>query len=291
MTFNELNSSKVDRLVPLIFLSDEDEIVAGIILGEKDGLARSPFSAPYGGITICKELFADNLRQVAEKLLDVCHEKGLDLLITFPSRVCDDRVVVSNRLFSEQLTILGNNTDICTNVNHHIPLDLFPIVDHDILRRKFRAEEAGVQFRQMETSMENFQKVYEVIRENHVKLGYPVRMTLEDYLKTSAIVSVLLFGCFLDDEILSGAICYVTRTSVVQLISWGDRVELREKLPTMPKLGFDMMSWMKTQRPDLKVIDLGPSASDGFESKGLSHFKESLGAVRTLKNTFFIKTV
>ena len=51
--FIELNRDKVDRIIRLV--DESGEPVIGLVAGIKDGILKSPFSAPFGGFHFRKD--------------------------------------------------------------------------------------------------------------------------------------------------------------------------------------------------------------------------------------------
>ena len=81
--FIELNSVKADRIVRLV--DDAEEPVIGLAAGIKDGVLRSPFSAPFGGFHFRKENIyiseIDRFTEALKSYLVSWKLKGMELIL------------------------------------------------------------------------------------------------------------------------------------------------------------------------------------------------------------------
>lgn len=83
VAFNELNASKVDAVHYFVF--KDSKVRLGICLGEKDGVLKSPFSAPFGGFSYnTEEHKFQNVEEAVKLLQDYAKEKKLSIKIILP---------------------------------------------------------------------------------------------------------------------------------------------------------------------------------------------------------------
>ena len=66
--FSELNSNKCESIHYLLFI--DKKVRLGIVLGERENMLLSPFSAPFGGLTFMKSDIRLEYLEEAVKLLE-----------------------------------------------------------------------------------------------------------------------------------------------------------------------------------------------------------------------------
>lgn len=108
-------------------------------------------------------------------------------------------------------------------------------------------------------------------------------MSLDDVEATAALVGADFFVVTHGGEDVAGAMMYPTASGVMQLIYWGDIPGYGELRP-MNLLAYHIYEHYRAA--GVRVLDLGPATEDGVPNYGLCVFKESLGALPSLKYTF-----
>ena len=109
-------------------------------------------------------------------------------------------------------------------------------------------------------------------------------MSLADVESTAALVCADIFIVSHEGNDIAAAIMYPSADGVIQLITWGDMPGFSHLRP-MNFFAAKLYEYYKAE--GRKILDLGPaSSSQGVTDFGLAAFKESLGAVPTLKFTF-----
>lgn len=284
--FNELNQDRVAAIRYLVFMQGE-RAVGGIILGERNGELCSPFSAPYGGLTVVGDVSFTTIAGMAACLRDYCATQGKDCVMTFPAPVLHDNLTDTNQMFANALVNEGFSLAYNDLNFHLIPSE--NKVSQSKRQRYVKGVKEGFKLIVSSYDEQLLGEIFEILAENHRKLNYPMPMTFERYRSTASVVDFILFKVVEHDDPLAGGIAYVTRPDVMQIISWGDRVESRPKVPPMPFMACSLFEWVSTNMPEIKIIDLGPASSHGEPSAGLCDFKLELGAVPTLKQTLVFK--
>lgn len=284
--FNELNALKTDRIKYLLF-KQNGKTLGGIIFGQSGAALSSPFSAPYGGILVQGNVSMTLIDKMARSLVSYCKENSLDCKITFPAPIINDDITVPNQLFCAALLSRGFHT--CHNdLNFHIETNK-NILSRNIKREYLKGLNQGYEL--ITGSFENkfLAQVYEILEDNHKKQNYPMPMTLKGYEDTAAVANFLLFKVVKDEEILAGGIAYLTRPNLIQIISWGDRIETRPTVGPMSFMACELFDSIYHKFPEIEIIDLGPASSHGTPSPGLCDFKLKLGALPTVKQTIAFK--
>ena len=89
---------------------------------------------------------------------------------------------------------------------------------------------------------------------------------------------------------MAAAMIYHVAHEIVQVIYWGDLPQARHAR-AMNHLAWRIFGWYAHNRPDIRIIDIGPASSDGIRNEGLCQFKLSLGCVETIRPTLLINKI
>lgn len=291
VAFNELNRQKCESIHYLLLEDTGGKVRCGIILGERNGVLRSPFSAPFGGLEERGNQKLPFLCSAVMTIREYARKMGCGVEITFPPACydCEGSTYTRQALAS----LAEGATQLYADFNYHLVLD-----DSIEVRKRMRSnarrnlaasQRNGLSFSAIESpTADELAEIYEIIRINHTTHGYPVHLSLEDIKSTSRIVKMYYF--IVRDEQgkgIASSICYRTSQSTVQLIYWGDIPESRNLRP-MNFLSYNIEMFLRDvakKECELKFFDLGPASSDGVPAVGLCDFKESLGSVLTPKIT------
>lgn len=284
--FNELNRRKVDDIKYLLFKRGTRPM-GGMIAGVKDNVISSPFSAPYGGLLLESRESLNSVEEMADSFVEYCRNKNLNCRITFPAPVINDRTTNANTLFQQSLLSKGFQPTY-TDINFHIEVGKNEI-SRNVRRGFLKGQSENYQLSGNEYSPNVLAEIYPVLKSNHEALGHPMLMEMENYAATSAVAKFRLFTVKKGKTVVAGGIAYETRDGVLQMISWGDYVETRSKVGPMSFMACEIFKWVEDNMSDIKIIDLGPSSSNGIPSAGLCDFKLKLGAIPTLKQTIGFK--
>lgn len=276
--FIELNSSKADRIIRLV--DNENEPVIGLVAGIREGMIRSPFSAPFGGFHFKKENIYSN---EIDKFLALLKEYA------FSSGINGIEVVTPPDIYHHTFNAKIINSMIRFGFRFTIP-DITNWVDLRGFDGKFsqknsreyfrQAERNGLRFKLTDDSVE-MADVYNLIRENRARFGRPIYMTLDDILATGSIWPADFFKIESSTgSLVASAIFYRSHPEISYAVFWGDNEEGRP-LRAMDFLVYNLYSFYKNL--DYKYIDLGISTEAGTPNEGLLRFKESHEAVSALR--------
>lgn len=287
--FSLLNRNKCDDVHYLAFADDKGKIRLGIILGERGGLLRSPFSAPFGGLEERGPQRLSYYLDAAVALKAYGKTCGKPVVVTLPPACYDGDC---SRFSRQALCLLsGGGRQFYADFNYHYSLCDFSSFDERLWSSARRNLSASVR-RELEfecladPTYDEIKEIYGIIRVNHESHGYPVHMTLDDIAATSKIIGMDFFIVRKDGEGIASAIIYHTSPETVQLIYWGDLPEGRDLRP-MNFLSYNIIRHYAESSHESGVcfFDLGPASSDGIPAVGLCDFKESIGCRLTPKIT------
>ena len=120
--FTELNRDKAEDLHYLSVHDTKHRF--GIILGERNGMLRSPFSAPFGGFTTRGVQNLERMEEAVDLLLTYAAERSLQLAVTLQPMVYDETQL------SKWTSVLTRKMNVhCTDLNYHV--DLQRIADYE----------------------------------------------------------------------------------------------------------------------------------------------------------------
>ena len=282
VAFAEHNRAKCDgEDLRYLFIGDS-KVRFGVILGRRDDALYSPFSAPFGGLVSNRTQQFDLVDDAWRQLLQYAEAEGYRLHVTLPPAIYDSATTVRS-VYS--LTKLGLTPSV--DVNYHIDLDANDIVTMMAARSRRhlkRANAGGLVFEKLRLVHDDIAKVYRIIEANHQSRNHRMAMSLADVESTAALVSADIFVVSHEGNDIAGAIMYPSADGIIQLINWGDMPGFSHLRP----MNFFAAKFYEHYKAEgRKILDLGPaSSSQGVTDFGLAAFKESLGAVPTLKFTF-----
>ena len=283
VAFTELNRHKCDEVRDFAFSDGKPR--AGIIIGKRDGVWMSPFSAPYGGLTLNKRQPIPVLESIFSELLryaDSC--KGVK--ITLPP------VWYDSDLQTKSINILSRIPGIrsTADISYHLMLSGENGIDENGMtvtgRQNLRRSlEAPFEFVKASGSADSIAAAYDVIRRNHAERGYALRMSLDDVTATADVVPAEFFMLLLEGKPAAAAQVYNVAPGIAQLINWGDIREMSTLCP-MNRLAYELARHYRSR--GMTALDLGPATENGVPNEGLCRFKESLGCIPSLKYSFIL---
>ena len=282
VAFAEHNRTKCDgKDLRYLFISDS-KVRFGVILGRRDDALCSPFSAPFGGLVSNRTQQFDLVDDAWRQLLQYAEAEGCRLHVTLPPAIYDS-ATTARSVYS--LTKLGLTPSV--DVSYHIDLDANDIVTMMAASSRNhlkRANAGGLVFEKLRPVHADIARVYRIIEANHQSRNHRMAMSLADVESTAALVCADIFIVSHEGNDIAAAIVYPSADGVIQLINWGDMPGFSHLRP-MNFFAAKLYEYYKAE--GRKILDLGPaSSSQGVTDFGLAAFKESLGAVPTLKFTF-----
>jgi hypothetical protein len=256
----------------------------GLIAGVKDGVLRSPFSAPFGGFTVGVDKARTSQVHEAVTLLDAyVQRKGLR----------GSRFVLTPRFYDDELVsathfaLAAHGHSVTTDINHH-----FRCVDFDryerreikrtVLQNIDRALSARLEFR-LATGESERRRAVEIIGANRASKGRPPALGHDELADVARLVPVDFFLVWAGEVAVASAVVYHVAESIVQIIYWGDLPGHGTMRP-MNLLAFRLFEHYS--RSGMRLIDLATSSVAGTPNLGLCDFKENIGCTPGLRHTF-----
>lgn len=281
VAFAEHNRHKCDDGdVRYLFVGDT-KVRGGIILGRRGDTLHTPFSAPFGGLVTNRSQRFEAVDDMWREILDYAAGEGMRLRVTLPPTVYDSDMTVKSINSLQRLGL-----DATLDVSYH--LDLQRGEFHTGISRSCRkllnqSISNDLHVRMLEFADYNITRVYNIIKTNHLSKNRPIWMSLEDVIYTAALVKAEFFLIEHDGHDIAGAMIYPVSDGIMQVVYWGDMPGYGELRP-MNLLAYHIYEHYRAA--GIRLLDLGPATEDGVPNYGLCVFKESLGAVPTLKYTF-----
>lgn len=278
--FIELNEKKQDRVIRLI---KEGDYSMGLLVGLKDGIMRSPFSAPFGGFHYRNEQLTYNL--VYEFLSSLkkyaLKEQLKEISITLPP---EPYQVNMNAKLVNAFIRLGFKMET-PDLNNVVNLKDFngKWVKSEIAQNCRKAIKNGLVWSKT-TDIDEMKEAYDVIHNNRTGLGRKIHMTLEDILDVKEVLPVDFFIIRDVDEICVGAaVLYRGHEKIVQGVFMGGDLE-RRNLGVIDYMYLKLYNYYKEMGFD--YLDMGTSSLQGDPNMGLLRFKEIHESETSLRYTF-----
>lgn len=284
VAFNELNLHKCDEMVCLT-VSDERGLVRfGLIAGMRDGILRSPFSAPYGGMESACRQRATAWAEAAAALKNYLGDNRLKT--TLPPLAYDTDGIITRQA---QALMSAGATVLWSDYNYHLPLvrfrkDYLKSLDCKVRNTYKTSLNRGFEFvARPLADAPTLATAREIVFSNHSALGYPVHLSAADLADTARVIPIDVFFVTLSGSVIASAIVYHNTPDTLQLIYWGDLLDYRDLHP-MNFLAYKLFEYYAAI-PEMRLFDMGPSSSEGIPAGGLCNFKEGLGCDLSLKLT------
>ena len=284
VAFNELNSEKVDAVHYFVF--KDSKVRLGICLGEKDGVLKSPFSAPFGGFSYNTD---DHKFQIVEQAVELISkyamEKKLSVKITLPPDFYGSSIINEsiNALYRSkfQPKYIDVNYQFFTKDFENYEQKL----NKETRKNLVKAMQNNFQFLKLDSENEDdVARVYSVIKANREWRGFPLHMSLQSILDTIKLIPSDFFILTVDGKDAAAAQCFYVSPSIVRVIYWGDVPGFYEK-KVMNLLTYKVFEYYASCK-NIEVLDIGISTEFGEPNHGLCEFKENIGCKTSLQYTF-----
>lgn len=282
VSFAELNRGVADNDDVRYLIFSDSKIRAGLIVGHRADTLCSPFSAPFGGLIPARDRISmECVVAIVDAFSDYCRHCGLEGRITLPP-IWFDSDLTSKTIAAMMARGFRPTADISYFINLVTDIEISKGA-----RKKFRqASDAGLCFEILEPSGDNIARVYDILLQNHRCRGYEMRRSLENYIATDAIMQAQYFVITHSGKDIAAAANYTLAPGITIGAGWGDLPQFSYLRP-MNLLASSMIDYYRAR--GFKIFDLGPAAENGIVSPGLCAFKESIGAIASLKYSFIIK--
>ena len=279
-----MNAPKVD--VVHYFVFKDSKVRLGICLGEKDGVLRSPFSAPFGGFSYNADDHKFKCLEEAVALLEeFANSNNKKLRITLPPDFYGSTII--NETVSSFIRSGFKISHIDMNYQFYVNEfeNYIEKLDSKTRNKLNQALQSDYDFIKLDSSLDSdVERAYKVIKANREWRGFPLRMSLQAVLETIKIINADFFMLSVDGKDAAAAQVFHVAPSVVQVIYWGDAPGFAEK-KVMNLLAYKVFEYYFNQK-NIQIIDIGPSTENGIPNYGLCEFKENIGCKTALKYSF-----
>lgn len=284
-TFSKLNESRFETVYYLIFKDTKTRL--GIILGWKDQILLSPFSATFGGFEfVSEEVKLYQIDAAIQSLLDWASvKKYIGIKIIPPPFFYKEDFLTKVTNCMYRAGFETQNMEL----NYHFETANFSDnyqqnIWYNAKKNLKKANSFGLVFEKLDANQGKL--AYDIIAQNRSERGFPLRLTWEQLENTNAVIPMDFFLVKTTKETIGAAIVYHIAPSVVRIIYWGDLPKFSE-YKTMNFLSYHLFSYYKEQ--GIKMIDIGHSTVDSVPNNGLCEFKESIGCSISLLYEFYKK--
>lgn len=296
VAFSELNRHKCDPSsgssggpgggalagdVRYLLLEEGGKVRGGVVLGRRGDVLHTPFSAPFGGLALGRGRRFEAVDAMWADVAEYAAAQGLGLRVTLPPPVYSPDLYAKS---VSALTRLGMTATL--DVSYHLDLgrgDFRSGISGSCKRMLNQALAKGVTAEKVAPTAADIERVYRIVEANHRAKDRPLWMSLADVAATARLVGADFFIVTHQGTDVAGAMLYPTSPGIAQLIYWGDMPGYSHLRP-MNMLAYYIHGHYR--RAGCAILDLGPATEEGTPNYGLCDFKESLGAIPTIKPTF-----
>ena len=279
--FSEFNKWKADKIVRLI--EDTQKVSIGLIAGIKDGILKSPFSAPFGGFHYQNEsIYINKIEEFIENLLVYSKKQEIkEIYLILPPSIYQQsfNAKVVNLLIRQGFEMA------LPEITNWIELRHFNgRFSHRSSREYYQQAVKNHLLFSALTEHEEKIIAFDIICENRKRFGRPIHMSFDDIIHMGEMWPVDFF-CVKDSEgeMLASGIFYQFPRQISYAVFWGD-TEKGRPLRAMDFLIYNLLSYYKSA--GFEYIDLGISTESGMPNEGLLRFKETHESTSSLRYSF-----
>ena len=279
--FIELNKHKVDEVKYFIFENNKKRF--GFVVGIKDGILKSPFSATFSCFSeISRNNAISYYHEAVKSLIEWSHYNNINkIIICTPPLFYDE-----NHITKFQNALLCNGFKILDyDINYQFSLKdklLYDNIINTNARRNLKiAEKNNLVF----TKTEDLSNVYKIIKKNREEKGYPLWMSEQNILDTSKIIKSDYFLVSYNDEYVASAYVQHIKDKILNIVYWGNLKEY-DRLCPMNFIAKNIYEYYLNKKVD--YISIGTSTLDSIPNWGLCDFKEEIGCELSPKINFIL---
>lgn len=285
--FNTVAYYKIHENSNSVFLSvyENEEIVSVCHFNEiEPGVFVSPYKGTFGGIDFCSKLDIVSVEEVILLIVNFLIKKSAKRIVLNMPPFCHNPG--KSAYFLNNLLLNKFIIERC-EINHHIIIDEVPLFEKMMRNNKKRLKKCISEnfiFQQVH-SIQEYSKVYDIIKRNRSEKGYDISMTFEQIMKMKETfhAEVYFFKTTFDFLDVASSICIRINSNVLYVFYWGDLSAYKEYSPIV-HLANGIYDFAKEN--NYKMLDAGTSSIKGELNYGLCKFKENLGFSASNKLSF-----
>lgn len=238
---------------------------------------QAPWSAPFAEI-------AYNTPQSLERIYDFISE--LDTQLATPLRLTLAPAFYDPEMLTRLTGVIGNyGNRIISEYDYYYPLSEFPEYESRIARNARKNLAQARRHKWTFTRTEDIARAYAVIKANRDSHGYNLALSLDRVMETVARIPADFFLLSLEGRDIAAAMVYHAAPGIAQVIYWGDIPGVGDLRP-MNMLAREVFAYYHAK--GFRIVDVGPSSTNGIPNIGLCSFKESVGCRMALRPTIII---
>lgn len=281
--FTDLNRTNCEEVFYLLF--KDSKVRFGLIVGLRENILFSPFSASYGSF---EPLFADTkLHQIDAALVAVStwakEQKRAGIKIILPPFFLNEdfSAKIVNCYYRAGFDVTNKE------LNYHFQTeklteDYFQLIWYNAKKNLKKAIKKSLSFRKLPTQAGK--TAYDIIAQNRKERGFPLRLTYEQLERTGSIIPIDYFIVEDGAHKIGAAIVFHLSPAAVRVVYWGDLPEYSD-LKTMNFLSYSVFNYYKEL--NVPFVDIGHSTVNSVPNNGLCEFKESIGCSTSLLYEFY----
>jgi hypothetical protein len=290
--FNEpayfkLHSDSSDDVYAQLVRTADSKVCATISFYESsDKVFVSPKRGTFGGLGLNCPVDAQTVERFLLMLFDHLRASGAREIDVKGAPFSHDLALsslVSNILLRRGAIITSQE------LSYDMAIDARPFsdrIDSGNSKRIRKCVREGFIAEQIDVS--GFEDAYNVIRDNRIRRGYPVSMTVEQLgtMVETFPERLHFFAVFPNSKksrIVAAAVCIAVSSSVLYVFYWGDAEDMSSYSP-IAMLASRIYEFCQQQ--DFQLLDVGTSTLGGEPNHGLINFKRNLGFSESLKLSF-----
>jgi hypothetical protein len=275
--FNFFNRNKCD------YIYTHFDSKLSMFFGVKGNKLIAPFSAPFSYPRYASEFVKYNhvydFFQSLKENIDISDIEQVK--ITLPPTFYNETMVSK---ISHSLGSVGFDLAY-RDLNSHVVLRS---VDKGSLpsstKKAIRASDKHTNEIIFAETLKEKERAYNIIKENREMKGYPLRLSWEQVSETiSQVAKAEFFIAVTNGTDAAAAMVFEINDKIVQVVYWGAN-HFGEKSHVMYYLPFQVMEYYHSK--GFKYLDIGPSSEEGIISTGLNDYKQMIGCVNTMKETW-----
>ncbi|QRK80801.1 hypothetical protein [Shewanella sp. LZH-2] len=277
--FNIFNQSKVEY----IYTHFDNKI--SMIFGVNNGRISAPFSAPFSFIRYSSEYlkYSHIYSFFCSLKNSFLNSEIQSLKITLPPSIYNESIISK---ISHSLGDLGfklSYRDLNSHINlNEFEVSLLPSSTKKAIRQSSKYECSFIKA----DSINDIRRAFDIINENRRSKGYPLRMSWDQMLDTiNSVAKAHVFIAKVDGEEVASAFVFEVNNDIAQVIYWG-ATDIGENKNVMYFLPFQIFSYFKEL--GFRLLDIGPSSEFGVVSNGLNDYKQLIGCITSIKETWII---
>ena len=244
--FNTVNAYKCQQVFYLVF--KDTKVRLGIIFGLRNNKLVSPFSAPFGGFEpVAEDIRLEQIDAALTALKIWAIERKFEGI-----RIVQPSFFYAPNFLNKTYNCLYRAGFESANIelNYHFETQKLDEqyqknIWYNANKNLKRALKAGLIFEKLKP--ENAKEAYDIIAQNRLERGFPLRMSWEQVQETLNVINADFFMVKKEETAVGAAVVFHVSKDIVQVIYWGDLPQYSE-YKTMNFLSFNLFQHYRQQR-------------------------------------------